>query len=229
MKITALIPVKGFRNAKQRLSALLGSAEREAFAEAMFRDVLRQVLRASGITETVVVTGDDKVAAIAGSLGARVMLERAETGETDAVDFARISLKDAGREAVLILPGDLPLLRSGDIEVVIGQVPDGQIAPFALLVPSHDKLGTNALLLAPPDIIKLRFGYDSFSYHTSQVSAQGLPIRCFENEHIALDIDEPQDLEKCLADLSDDGEALKTLRRFIAARRSEPSRRVAQA
>jgi 2-phospho-L-lactate/phosphoenolpyruvate guanylyltransferase len=127
------------------------------------------------------------------------------------------------------LPGDLPLLRSGDIEVVIGQVPDGQIAPFALLVPSHDKLGTNALLLAPPDIIKLRFGYDSFSYHTSQVSAQGLPIRCFENEHIALDIDEPQDLEKCLADLSDDGEALKTLRRFIAARRSEPSRRVAQA
>jgi 2-phospho-L-lactate guanylyltransferase len=229
MKITALIPVKGFRNAKQRLSALLGSAEREAFAEAMFRDVLRQVLRASGITETVVVTGDDKVAAIAGSLGARVMLERAETGETDAVDFARISLKDAGREAVLILPGDLPLLRSGDIEVVIGQVPDGQIAPFALLVPSHDKLGTKALLLAPPDIIKLRFGYDSFSYHTSQVSAQGLPIRCFENEHIALDIDEPQDLEKCLADLSDDGEALKTLRRFIAARRSEPSRRVAQA
>jgi 2-phospho-L-lactate guanylyltransferase len=198
MKITALIPVKGFRNAKQRLSALLGSAEREAFAEAMFRDVLRQVLRASGITETVVVTGDDKVAAIAGSLGARVMLERAETGETDAVDFARISLKDAGREAVLILPGDLPLLRSGDIEVVIGQVPDGQIAPFALLVPSHDKLGTNALLLAPPDIIKLRFGYDSFSYHTSQVSAQGLPIRCFENEHIALDIDEPQDLENVL-------------------------------
>jgi 2-phospho-L-lactate guanylyltransferase len=229
MKITALIPVKGFRNAKQRLSALLGSAEREAFAEAMFRDVLRQVLRASGITETVVVTGDDKVAAIAGSLGARVMLERAETGETDAVDFARISLKDAGREAVLILPGDLPLLRSGDIEVVIGQVPDGQIAPFALLVPSHDKLGTNALLLAPPDIIKLRFGYDSFSYHTSQVSAQGLPIRCFENEHIALDIDEPQDLEKFLASSSDDGEALKTLRRFIAARRSEPSRRVAQA
>ena len=56
MKVTALIPVKGFRNAKQRLSALLGSAEREAFAEAMFRDVLRQVLRASGISETVVVT-----------------------------------------------------------------------------------------------------------------------------------------------------------------------------
>ena len=164
MKVTALIPVKGFRNAKQRLSAFLGSAEREALAEAMFRDVLRQVPGARGILETVVVTGDDKVAKIAVTLGARVILESAETGETAAVDFARSSLKADGAEAVLIIPGDLPLVRRGDIEAVLAQVPNGQIAPFALLVPSHDRLGTNALLLAPPDIIKLRFGYDSFRY-----------------------------------------------------------------
>ena len=229
MKVTALIPVKGFRNAKQRLSAFLGSAEREALAEAMFRDVLRQVRRARGLFETVVVTGDDKVAAIAGSLGARVIVESAETGETAAVDFARTSLEDAGCEAVLIIPGDLPLIRSGDIESVLAQIPDCQIAPFALLIPSHDRLGTNALLLAPPDIIKLRFGYDSFRYHISQVSAQGLPVRCFENEHIALDIDEPKDLEKFLTYPSDSSEALKTLRRFVADQRSQPTRRVGEA
>ena len=229
MKVTALIPVKGFRNAKQRLSAFLGSAEREALAEAMFRDVLRQVLRARGILETVVVTGDDKVAKIAVSLGARVILENAETGETAAVDFARTSLKAAGREAVLIIPGDVPLVRRGDIEAVLAQVPDGQITPFALLVPSHDRLGTNALLLAPPDVIKLRFGYDSFNYHISQVSAEGLPIRCFDNEHIALDIDEPKDLEKFLTYSSHDSEALKTLQRFIADRPCELSRRVVKA
>jgi 2-phospho-L-lactate guanylyltransferase len=218
MKVTALIPVKGFRYAKQRLSAFLGSAEREALAEAMFRDVLRQALRACGLVETVVVTGDDNVAAIAGSLGARVVLENAETGETAAVDFARTNLKDTGCEAVLIIPGDLPLIRSSDIESVLAQVPEGQIAPFALLVPSHDRLGTNALFLAPPDIIKLRFGYDSFRYHVSQISAQGLPIRYVESEHIALDIDEPKDLEKFLTYSSDDSEALKTLQRFIADR-----------
>jgi 2-phospho-L-lactate guanylyltransferase len=229
MKVTALIPVKGFRNAKQRLSALLGSAEREALAEAMFRDVLRQALRACGLVETVVVTGDDKVAKIAGSLGARVILENAETGETAAVDFARTSLKAAGAEAVLVIPGDLPLVRRGDIEAVLAQVPEGQITRFALLVPSHDRLGTNALLLAPPDVIKLRFGYDSFSYHISQVLAQGLPIRCFENEHIALDIDEPKDLEKFLTYSNDDSEALKTLQRFIADRPCEFSRRVEKA
>jgi 2-phospho-L-lactate/phosphoenolpyruvate guanylyltransferase len=228
MKVTALIPVKGFHNAKQRLSAFLGSAEREALAEAMFRDVLRQVPGARGILETVVVTGDDQVAAIAVSMGARVIFESAETGETAAVDFARASLKAAGAEAVLIMPGDLPLVRSSDIESVLAQVPEGQIAPFALLVPSHDRLGTNALLLAPPDIIKLRFGYDSFRYHVSQVSAQGLPVRYVESEHIALDIDEPKDLEKFLTYSSDDSEALKTLQRFIADRPCEFSRRVVE-
>jgi 2-phospho-L-lactate guanylyltransferase len=229
MKVTALIPVKGFRNAKQRLSAFLGSAEREALAEAMFRDVLRQVPGARGILETVVVTGDDKVAKIAVTLGARVILESAETGETAAVDFARSSLKADGAEAVLIIPGDLPLVRRGDIEAVLAQVPNGQIAPFALLVPSHDRLGTNALLLAPPDIIRLRFGYDSFSYHISQISAQGLPIRCFDNERIALDIDEPTDLERFLSYSSEDSEALKIVQRFIADRSCELGRRVVKA
>jgi 2-phospho-L-lactate/phosphoenolpyruvate guanylyltransferase len=229
MKVTALMPVKGFRNAKQRLSALLGSVERERLAEAMFRDVLRQVLRARGLVETVVVTADDRVAQIAESLGGRVLRENVETGETDAVDFARTSLKNAGCEAVLIIPGDMPLVRSADIELVLGQIPAAQVAPFALLVPSHDRLGTNALLLAPPDIIKLRFGYDSFSYHLSQVSAQGLPIRFFENEHLALDIDEPMDLERFLADESDESETSETLRRLVAEPRSGASRRVGEA
>jgi 2-phospho-L-lactate/phosphoenolpyruvate guanylyltransferase len=229
MKVTALIPVKGFRNAKQRLSAILNSAQREALAESMFRDVLHQVLRARGLFETVVVTGDDKVAQIAGSLGARVLWENAETGETDAVDFARTSLKNAGREAVLIVPGDMPLVRSADIELVLEHLPAGQIAPFALLVPSHDRLGTNALLLAPPDIIKLRFGYDSFSYHLSQISAQRLPVRSFDNKRIGLDIDEPRDLERFLSSAVDSTETLETLRRFVAEKRSEPIRGVGEA
>jgi 2-phospho-L-lactate guanylyltransferase len=199
MKVSALIPVKGFRNAKQRLSPLLGAADRENLAEAMFRDVLREVTRARGLEATFVVTGNERVAEIAAALGAAVIREPVETGETGAVDFARLDLKRAGRGAVLILPGDMPLVRASDIEQVLAQVPDGATAPFALLVPSHDRLGTNALLLAPPDVIKLRFGYDSFTYHLSQVSAQGLPLRFFENKAIGLDIDEPQDLRRFLA------------------------------
>jgi 2-phospho-L-lactate guanylyltransferase len=215
MNVAALMPVKGFRNAKQRLSPLLGSAAREVLAETMFRDILREVRLARGLVGTFVVTGDDKVAAIAAMAGAEVIRESAENGETGAVDFARLELKRAGCEAVLILPGDMPLVRARDVEQILAQVPDGATAPFALLVPSHDRLGTNALLLAPPDAIPLRFGYDSFTFHSAQVSAQGLPLYGFENEHIALDIDEPQDLERFLAYDLRDGDSTRVARELL--------------
>ena len=224
MKVSALIPVKGFSNAKQRLSPLLDGADRGLFAEVMFRDVLKQVLKARGLAETFVVTGDNKVAEIATNLGAQPIREKVEKGETDAVDFARLELKRLGRQAVLVIPGDLPLVRSGDIEDVLAQIPNEASLPFALLVPSHDRMGTNALLLAPPDIIKLRFGYDSFSYHISQVSAQGLPVRFIENERIALDIDEPKDLQQFLSFDYEGGESTRRARAMLAAHVAETSR-----
>jgi 2-phospho-L-lactate/phosphoenolpyruvate guanylyltransferase len=224
MKVSALIPVKGFRNAKQRLSPLFDAADRELLAEVMFRDVLKQVLKARGLMETYVVTGDSKVAEIAMSLGAQLIREKAEKGETDAVDFARSELKQLRHEAVLIIPGDMPLVRSADIEEVLAQVPEGAGSPFALLVPSHDRMGTNALLLAPPDIIKLRFGYDSFTYHMSQLSAQGLPLRFIENERLGLDIDEPKDLERFLSFGFEDGESTRAVRAMLADQVSEKSR-----
>jgi 2-phospho-L-lactate guanylyltransferase len=216
MNVAALMPVKGFRNAKQRLSPLLSGAAREQLAETMFRDVLGQVRLARGLVGTFVVTGDDKVAAIASAAGAEIIGEAEENGETAAVDFARLELKRAGCEAVLIIPGDMPLLRAADIEQLLAQVPEGATAPFALLVPSHDRLGTNALLLAPPDVIKLRFGYDSFTFHMTQVKAQGLPIRTIENEHIALDIDEPKDFDRLLSCEHHDGESVRLARVLLA-------------
>jgi 2-phospho-L-lactate guanylyltransferase len=216
MQVTALIPAKGFHNAKQRLSPLLPAEEREQLAELMLRDVLKQTMRARGLVETVVVTGDDEVAQLGLSLGARVIREQAENGETGAVDFARQELKSAGCEAVLIMPGDMPLIRVEDVEQVLAQVPERAEPPFALLVPSHDRMGTNALLLAPPDIIKLRFGYDSFSYHMSQVSAQGLPLRFFDNPRIGLDIDDPKDLERFLSFGMEGGECARAAHTMLA-------------
>lgn len=218
MNVAVLMPVKGFRNAKQRLSPVLSCAGRELLAEAMFRDVLQQVRMARGLAGTFVVTGDDKVASIASTAGAEVIREKAENGETMAVDFARAELESAGCESVLIVPGDMPLVRATDVEQVIAQVPDDAAAPFALLVPSHDRLGTNALLLAPPDVITLRFGFDSFTFHMSQVTAHGLPARFVENEHIALDIDEPKDLERFLSYGLQDGEATQVARKLLAER-----------
>jgi 2-phospho-L-lactate guanylyltransferase len=218
MKIAALIPAKGFTNAKQRLSVLLGAGERAALAEAMLRDVLRVALSARGLDTVYVVTGDAEVQKIAASLGATVIMEQEEKGETEAVIFALLDIKWRGVQAALVIPADIPLLRPEDIELVLAQIArhDGG-SPFALLVPSHDRMGTNALLLAPTNAIGLRFGYDSFSYHLSQVAGRELPLRVLENERIALDIDEPQDLERFLRSGGGPGETYALVRGMKSA------------
>jgi 2-phospho-L-lactate guanylyltransferase len=197
VKIAALIPAKGFANAKQRLAAWLSAEERALLAETMLRDVLAETLAAQGLEAVYVVTGNARVRAIADALGARVIVEQEENGETGAVTFALAELKRRGFDAALVIPADMPLARAADIESVVAQAPAQD--RFALVVPSHDRMGTNALLLAPPDAIALRFGYDSFTYHVGQVVDRGLPLKLVENESIALDIDEPRDLERFLA------------------------------
>lgn len=200
MNVAALIPAKGFTHAKQRLSPLLGAAERRMLAEVMLRDVLRQALLARGLEATFVVTGDARISEIASSLGAKLIQEEEERGETEAVVFALAELKQRGIQAVLVIPADIPLVCASDIELLLEHVSGhDSTTPFALLVPSHDRMGTNALLLSPPDVIELRFGYDSFSYHLSEVAAKGLPLRVLENKRIGLDIDEPKDMERFLS------------------------------
>ena len=203
MKIGALIPVKGFHGAKQRLASRLSLAERSELMKAMVHDVLAEVTRAEGIRETYVVTGSDEVARWVSPLDVEVIRERDETGETDAVHFGFDVMKEAGMDAALVLPGDIPLLRAEDVDSVLQAAPADLEPPFAILVPSHDRMGTNALLLAPPDILRLRFGYDSFRYHLNEAAARGVSVHVVENSRIALDIDEPADLQQLVCRLED--------------------------
>jgi hypothetical protein len=57
------------------------------------------------------------------------------------------------------------------------------------------------------------------------VSAEGLPIRFIENEHIALDIDEPKDLERFLAYNLQDGESTQVARALLAEQQAPIGRR----
>jgi len=212
VKIGALIPVKGFAGAKQRLSSRLSLPEREQLMRAMVHDVLTQVGKARGIHETFVVTGSADVVQWVSHLDVKVIREHKETGETDAVHFALDYIKQRGIDTAFVLPGDIPLVRASDIDRVLAAALEKSQSPFAALVPSHDRMGTNALLLSPPNILRLRFGHDSFCYHLNEVVTKRLPIKIVENEHIALDIDEPEDLERLLPQL----ESGKTHDRLVA-------------
>ena len=170
--------------------------------KAMVHDVLAQVTRGRRIHQTYVVTGSADVMEWVSGLDVQIIRETSETGETDAVHFALDEMKQRGIDVALVLPGDVPLVRASDVDHVMTKaLEEPTSGPFAALVPSHDRMGTNALLLSPPDILRLRFGHDSFCYHLNQVVTRRLPIKIVENERIALDIDEPADLERLLPQL----------------------------
>jgi 2-phospho-L-lactate guanylyltransferase len=63
-----------------------------------------------------------------------------------------------------------------------------------VLVPNRDDLGTNAIVLSPPDCLPLRFGYDSFQRHLRLAAERHLAVEIRRLPRVALDIDEPEDL-----------------------------------
>ena len=72
-RVWAVVPVKRFDQAKQRLSGMLDSAGRASLAAAMLSDVLEQFSETAGLTGVLVVTSDTEATAIAGSFGAAVL------------------------------------------------------------------------------------------------------------------------------------------------------------
>ncbi|MEA2458664.1 MAG: 2-phospho-L-lactate/phosphoenolpyruvate guanylyltransferase, partial [Thermoleophilaceae bacterium] len=58
MRTLAIVPIKSFEVAKQRLSQSLASGGRRSLVQAMFSDVLGALRRTDGIETIAVVTGD---------------------------------------------------------------------------------------------------------------------------------------------------------------------------
>jgi 2-phospho-L-lactate guanylyltransferase len=61
------------------------------------------------------------------------------------------------------------------------------------MVPDRHGRGTNALLLAPPDVIDVRFGGDSRAAHAGAAAAAGASLIELGGE-LALDLDTAEDL-----------------------------------
>lgn len=195
MRVT-LIPVKGFARSKQRLAPLLSPDERTALAVAMFQDVLAAVTTARGVDSVCIVTADPDARRLANEAGATVIGEREPRNESASVDFGAARCAEMGTGSVLILPADMPLLATADVEAVLAAAPEG---PGVVIVPSADELGSNAILRTPPDAIPSRFGHGSFERHQREAAVRGLSCRVLRLPRIALDVDEPEHLEAVLA------------------------------
>jgi 2-phospho-L-lactate/phosphoenolpyruvate guanylyltransferase len=190
-RIWAVVPLKNTTEAKQRLAGVLGAALRGQLALAMAHDVLSVLAASPGLAGLAVVTLDPAASALAHRFGARVLTEGAAEGQSAAVNAAARTLSREGGEAMLTIPGDVPLITPQEVEQLIAA---HDRRPDFVIAPAHDGRGSNAVLCAPPDAVTLRFGDDSFLPHLAAARTLGLEPKIVHLGGIGLDIDHPRDL-----------------------------------
>jgi 2-phospho-L-lactate guanylyltransferase len=173
----------------------------------MFQDVIRAVIGARVPDRVVLVSSYAPAIERARSLGWDVLIEESQESESASVDWASRVLGERGFDTVMRLPADLPLVRAEDIDELLSVKPD---AAAALLVPSRDGTGTNALIRTPPTLFPSRFGPNSLALHKQEAARVGVECLIVNNPRIALDVDEPADVE-LLLEWSSATETLETI------------------
>jgi 2-phospho-L-lactate/phosphoenolpyruvate guanylyltransferase len=190
MRTCAVLPVKRFDDAKQRLDRTLNAGTRRALAEAMVSDVLHGLRRAQGVDKVIVVTGESGAEALARAYDAESIPDD-DRGHSHAARSGVDWALERAYDRVLLVPGDCPALDPNEVDDLVR---DGMSAPDVVIVPDRHGEGTNALLLAPPDVIAPSFGPGSRARHEQAAEAAGARWRIAEPRSLVLDVDTAEDL-----------------------------------
>ena len=217
----ALIPVKKLEESKSRLLSRFSDDTRQALTLAMLEDLLDALARVRGLDRIAVTTPDPIVAERASAAGAEIIL-RAEPGLNDALEDGRQKLCDSNgdpaEDAILFVLGDVAGALPEDFERLL-EAGEAASGPGVWLAPSADG-GTSALLERPPGLIPCCFGRDSAKRHREAAAAAGVAYHEVELASLAIDLDQPEDLEAFMATRGG-GSRTRALLEVDAARRQE--------
>jgi len=190
LRIWAVVPVKPFGIAKQRLASVLDADARATLARGMFRDVMAMLVQLDELAGIVVVTSDPVAAEIAAGHRAHVVPDRENAGVSRALAQAVPVLKELGCDAMLALPADIPYATADELRSAVAALRDRAV----VLAPATGDGGTNLLAVRPPDAIALCFGPNSFARHVAAARAAGLEAAILDLPGVGRDIDGPADL-----------------------------------
>ncbi|CCF83736.1 2-phospho-L-lactate guanylyltransferase [Nitrolancea hollandica] len=191
MTVVAIVPVQHLAQAKSRLAGRLSPAERRALAVSLLDIVLGALRESTSIGRTIVVTPDPEVLDLAARNGA-VGLREHGAGLNAAITQARDVAIRWGAGTLLVMLGDLPLVRPADVDDLLHAAKAADV----VLAPDRHRRGTNALVLRPPDTLEPAFGPGSYPAHRAAANARGLRTLEFQSPAIAFDIDVAADLDK---------------------------------
>lgn len=190
----AIVPIKTFEAAKQRLASVLSPAERRGLMLAMARDVLTALSRSTRLTGILIVSRTPEADALAQAFGTERFSESPDAdlpaALTQAVDHLVEHLHAQG---IMIVPADVPLISEVELDAILAD----HVA--VTILPDDEHIGTNGLICTPPARIPLLFDGRSFKPHVEAAFAAGVVPKIVPSSRFALDIDTPADLRALLA------------------------------
>lgn len=183
-----VIAVKRLADAKTRLAPVFAGGSREHVVLAMLLDTIAAARAVSALHSITIVTPDETAAAAARGLGAEVLPDPTPSSDPDPLNSAILAAAAAvaGRTPnIAVLQGDLPALRSVELEEALTQ---GRSHRRSFVADRHGS-GT-AALFAFGSPLDPRFGADSAHRHRDsgavELTGPWPVLRC--------DIDTPEDL-----------------------------------
>jgi 2-phospho-L-lactate/phosphoenolpyruvate guanylyltransferase len=189
----AVVPLKEFARAKQRLAGVLCAGERHGLMRAMVTDVLAALRATPGLGGILLVSREPAARQLADEFGTELYAESARSDLSEAVQAAGGYLMANHRASgTMIVPADVPLATAADFAVVMAN--HRQLT----LVPDNEGDGTNCIVSTPPNLIRYQFDGHSFRPHLDAAYAIGLTPRICRLANLGLDIDTPNDLMRFL-------------------------------
>ncbi len=189
--VALIVPVRGFDDAKSRLSSVLNPSQRRALAQ----NCARGVLTRTSLCSRFVVCDNEEVAQWAVSCDAipiRVTSQGLNASLTESIPLISYH---SPIDLFLVAHADLPL--SGPLDHIIESLQTIDHETSIIICPDRHHDGTNVLGI-PASLMnnwKFHYGQGSFAQHLQQAKATGLPIRLIEDPHLGLDLDTSDDLQ----------------------------------
>ena len=190
------MPAKQFEKGKSRLASLLDIGDRVKLGELLLDSTLHTLENATALYSTVVISTDVRAKRIAKMHGAIFVDEGKQIGVNNAVNLANDYCARAGAVATVVVPQDLPLALSEDIDMICNSAKEYDRC--LIICPSARYDGSNVLLRRPPKLIDSHYDNNSFNMHINAAKKIGAKIKIILSQRMMLDLDTLEDAQ-CLA------------------------------
>jgi 2-phospho-L-lactate/phosphoenolpyruvate guanylyltransferase len=193
LKTFAIVPAKQFEKGKSRLAPLLDICDRVNLGELLLDSTLHTLENATTLYSTVVISTDVRAKKIAKMHGAVFVDEGKPIGVNNAVNMANDYCVRSGAVATVVVPNDLPLALSEDIDMICNAAKDYDRC--LIICPSAKYDGSNVLLRRPPKLIDSHYDNNSFNMHIDAAKKIGAKIKIILSQRMMRDLDTLEDAQ----------------------------------